>query len=374
MSTLAVNTITNAAGGNTAQINGMTPTAQSLQGFRNRIINGDMRIDQRNNGASVTPTGSTYTLDRWRLGLASSQRMSVQRVSDAPAGFTNSILFTVTTAGSATAGELMYLQQNIEGFNVSDLGFGTASAQPVTASFWVKSSVTGLKSISLINGATNRSYCTTYNIDVANTWEYKTVTMPGDTTGTWETGNGNGLELHFNFQVGPTFETTLNAWAAGRFYSAASVPDITDTSGATISFTGVQLEAGSVATPFERRDYGRELIMCQRYYERRTVGSTANERLATTGLAVGTTTAQFPIQHLVQKRASPAVNVGNLSSSTTYDGGASGAPTTWNLDHTGLFITNITISGLSSTALGRAIHWTWNNASPTPFVEINSEL
>jgi hypothetical protein len=225
-----------------------------------------MRIDQRNAGASVTPTGSVYTLDRWRLGLASSQRMSVQRVSDAPAGFTNSILFTVTTAGSATAGDLIYLQQNIEGFNVSDLGFGTASAQPVTASFWVKSSVTGLKSISLINGALTRSYCTTYNIDVANTWEYKTVTMPGDTTGTWETGNGNGLELHFNFQVGSTYETTLNAWAAGRFYSASSVPDIKDTSGATISFTGVQLEAGSVATPFERRPYGTELALCQRYF------------------------------------------------------------------------------------------------------------
>jgi hypothetical protein len=282
----------------------MTPTADSLQGFRNRIINGDMRIDQRNAGASVTPPGSVYTLDRWRLGLASSQRMSVQRVSDAPAGFTNSILFTVTTAGSATAGDLIYLQQNIEGFNVSDLGFGTASAQPVTASFWVKSSVTGLKSISLNNGALNRAYCTTYNIDVANTWEYKTVTMPGDTTGTWETGNGNGLELHFNFQVGSTYETTLNAWAAGRFYSAASVPDITDTSGATISFTGVQLEAGSVATPFERRPYGTELALCQRYYYRET-NPAAFGHMATLGTAVTAAIVRAGLVFPVTVRTAP---------------------------------------------------------------------
>jgi hypothetical protein len=289
--------------------------------FRNRIINGDMRIDQRNNGASVAVTGSTYTLDRWRLGLASSQRMSVQRVSDAPAGFTNSILFTVTTAGSATAGDLIYLQQNIEGFNVSDLGFGTASAQPVTASFWVKSSVTGLKSISLNNGALNRAYCTTYNIDVANTWEYKTVTMPGDTTGTWETGNGNGLELHFNFQVGPTFETTLNAWAAGRFYSAASVPDITDTSGATISFTGVQLEAGSVATPFERRPYGTELMLCQRYFEKSYNTDVALGSMTVVGLFSSTPAYYAPSSLLysvhtplrVTKRATPSISVWSYS-------------------------------------------------------------
>jgi hypothetical protein len=311
MSQLAVNTITNAAGANTAQINGMTPTADSLQGFRNRIINGNMVIDQRNAGASVTPTGSAYTLDRWRLGLASSQRMSVQRVSDAPAGFTNSILFTVTTAGSATAGDLIYLQQNIEGFNVSDLGFGTASAKSVTASFWVKSSVTGLKSISLNNGALNRAYCTTYNIDVANTWEYKTVTMPGDTTGTWETGNGNGLELHFNFQVGSTYETTLNAWAAGRFYSASSVPDITDTSGATISFTGVQLEAGSVATPFERRPYGTELQLAMRYFQffGPRIGSGTNDGNLVVSLITGQPAR--PALPLLQTpmRAAPSVTV-----------------------------------------------------------------
>ena len=260
-------TLTTQVTGTLPEANGGTGTTVGYCGFKNRIINGAMVIDQRNAGLPVTPNSSTYTLDRWRIGVDTTQRMSFQQVSDAPAGFTNSILCTVTTSGSTSASNLLYLQQNIEGFNVSDFGFGTASAQTVSVSFWVKSSIIGLKSISLINASLSRAYCTTYNIDTANTWEYKTVTIPGDTSGTWGTGNGNGLELHFNFQIGSTYETTLNTWAAGRFYSASSVPDITTTSGATINITGVQLEKGSTATSFDYRPYGTELALCQRYYE-----------------------------------------------------------------------------------------------------------
>jgi len=305
MSTLATNAITDASGGNTTTINGYTPTMSNMAG-RNRLINSDMRIDQRNAGASVTPSSSTYTLDRWRVGVDTTQRMSFQQVADAPSGFTNSILCTVTTDGSASASNLLYLQQNIEGFNISDLGFGTASAKSVTVSFWVKSSVTGVKSISLINGTgLNRAYCTTYNINAANTWEYKTVTFPGDTTGTWATGNGNGLELHFNFQVGSTYDTTLNTWAAGRFYSASSVPDITDTLGATINFTGVQLEAGSVATPFEHVDYGEMLRRCQRYCV--LLGGTDGETHVGAGLWYATTAAVYQMRLPVEMRAAPVL-------------------------------------------------------------------
>ena len=261
-------TLTTQVTGTLPEANGGTGTTVGYCGFKNRIINGAMVIDQRNAGLPVTPNSSTYTLDRWRIGVDTTQRMSFQQVSDAPAGFTNSILCTVTTSGSTSASNLLYLQQNIEGFNVSDFGFGTASAQTVSVSFWVKSSIIGLKSISLINASLSRAYCTTYNIDTANTWEYKTVTIPGDTSGTWGTGNGNGLELHFNFQIGSTYETTLNTWAAGRFYSASSVPDITTTSGATINITGVQLEKGSTATSFDYRPYGTELALCQRYFEK----------------------------------------------------------------------------------------------------------
>ena len=302
-------TLTTQVTGTLPEANGGTGTTVGYCGFKNRIINGAMVIDQRNAGLPVTPNSSTYTLDRWRIGVDTTQRMSFQQVSDAPAGFTNSILCTVTTSGSTSASNLLYLQQNIEGFNVSDFGFGTASAQTVSVSFWVKSSIIGLKSISLINASLSRAYCTTYNIDTANTWEYKTVTIPGDTSGTWGTGNGNGLELHFNFQIGSTYETTLNTWAAGRFYSASSVPDITTTSGATINITGVQLEKGSTATSFDYRPYGTELALCQRYYQ--YLGGSTNVfqlrgyNTASTGLSQ---TLAYPVSF----RASPTITIGTV--------------------------------------------------------------
>jgi hypothetical protein len=310
MSSLATNAITDAAGGNTATINSYTPTASNMAG-RNRIINGDMRIDQRNAGASVTPSSSAYTLDRWRVGKSSPAVMSFQQVADAPAGFTHSLLSTVVTSAATTSSALLYLQQNIEGFNVSDFGFGTANAQPITASFWVKSNLTGLKSFSFINGALNRAYSTTYNIISANTWEYKTITVPGDTTGTWNTNNGVGIELHFNFAVGSTYQTTLGSWSSGRTYTDATTPQFATTAGATINITGVQLEAGSVATPFERRQYGQELALCQRYYFR--IYDSSNTAIALGGYQSSTNySAQF--SYPVTPRV-PATGISNTTPS-----------------------------------------------------------
>jgi hypothetical protein len=268
MSQLSVNTITNAAGGNTAQINGMTPTADSLQGFRNRIINGDMRIDQRNAGASVTPTDGAYTLDRWATVATQTSKFTVQQSTTATTGFTNSLLVTSSSSYSVLTGDMFNIMQKVEGFNVSDLAWGTASAQPITVSFWVRSSLTGTFGGAIRNSAGNRSYPFTYTISAANTYEYKTVVIPGDTTGTWVTNNGVGLFLHFGLGGGTTFSGTAGAWAASNFQSATGAVSVVGTSGATFYITGVQLEAGSVATPFERRPYGTELQLCQRYYYR----------------------------------------------------------------------------------------------------------
>jgi hypothetical protein len=272
MSTLAVNTITNAAGGNTAQINGMTPTADSLQGFRNRIINGDMRIDQRNAGASVTPTAvgpSVFTLDRWAANIDQASKFSVQRNAGSvtpPAGFTNYLGVTSLSAYSVGSAEGFTLQQQIEGFNTADLGWGAAGAQAVTVSFWVRSSLTGTFGGSLSNSAVNRSCPFAYTISAANTWEYKTVTLPGDTAGTWLTDNGVGVRVYFGLGVGASQSGTAGAWSAGYLRSATGAVSVVGTSGATFYITGVQLEAGSVATPFERRPYGTELQLCQRYF------------------------------------------------------------------------------------------------------------
>jgi hypothetical protein len=267
MSTLAVNTITNAAGANTAQINGMTPTAQSLQGFRNRLINSDMRIDQRNNGASVSisTAANTYTLDRWRANASGGGVFSVQRSTTAPAGFTNSLLATVTTVDSSIgSGDFYHVRQSIEGFNFSDFGFGSASAQSITLSFWVRNSLTGTFTVLLRNEAGNRGYLATYTVNTANTWEQKSITIAGDTTGTWATDNTSAVIVSFVLGSGST--QTTGVWGTSTVEAATGMTQWISTIGATFYITGVQLEAGSVATPFERMDYGRALLMCQRYY------------------------------------------------------------------------------------------------------------
>ena len=270
MSELRVNAITNAAGGNTATINGMTPTADSLQGFRNRIINGDMRIDQRNAGAAVTFNSAAlvFPVDRFSGYEGTDGVMTGQQDSSAPPGFTNSVKVTTTTAdGSLGATQFAVFRHNIEGTNVSDLGWGTANAQAVTLSFWTRSSLTGTFGGAVMNSAQNRAYPFSYSISAADTWEQKTVTIPGDTTGSWLTTNGIGLQINFGLGVGSTYSGTSGAWSGTSAFAPTGAVSVVGTLNATWYITGVQLEAGSVATPFERRPYGTELMLCQRYFE-----------------------------------------------------------------------------------------------------------
>ena len=244
-------------------------TAQNGIGFKNRIINGEMRIDQRNNGASVTVSGTGgYTLDRWspqRAGALSN--FTCVRSTTAPIGYTNSMLFTMGTGVTPTSTDYAYFSQNIEGFNTADLGFGTTNAATVTLSFWVRSSVTGTFGAGLRNLSGGRCYIAPYTINSANTWEQKTVTIAGDTSGTWPTDNSIGIRVDFDLGVGPNNSTTGGTWQSVNGFGLTGGTKLAATSGATFYITGVQLEAGTVATPFERRDYGRELMMCQRYYE-----------------------------------------------------------------------------------------------------------
>ena len=275
MSTIKVSNLQNASAASPAivldansraTLNGLSyPTEGSLSG-RNRIINGDMRIDQRNAGASVTPTDA-YTLDRWEIREDTDGAITAQQVSEAPAGFNKSLKITVTTADSSLAAtQRLLVDQRIEGFNTADLDFGTAGAKTVTLSFWVRSSLTGTFAGSLVNNTNNRSYPYTYSISAANTWEYKTVTIAGDTSGTWETTTSAGIKVYFGLGVGSTYSGTAGAWAASEFYSTTGAVSVIGTLNATWQITGVQLEAGSVATPFERRSYGQELSLCQRYF------------------------------------------------------------------------------------------------------------
>ena len=306
MSTVKANAIIDASGGNTATINSMTPTADSLQGFRNRIINGDMGIDQRNAGASVTPANEAYTLDRWSAYTNGAGVYTVQQSSTAPAGFVNSLLCTVTTVDSSVSGSDYYmLQQRIEGLNVSDLGWGTANAKTVTISFWVRSSITGTYTVKLGNSASDRSYVATYTISSANVFEQKTITIAGDTSGTWLTTNGVGIEIRFAMAIGSSFTTSSpNQWlAANVFGSTTASNNWIGTNGATFYITGVQLEVGSVATPFERIDYGRELMLCQRYYQKVLPAATSVNFAS--GFCSTTTSSRYVLHMITEMRAAP---------------------------------------------------------------------
>jgi hypothetical protein len=304
MSNLSVDTITNAAGGNTAQINGMTPTADSLQGFRNRLINPGMVIDQRNAGASVTPANGDFTLDRWAVIVTQSSKFSVQRNAGSvtpPVGFSNYLGATSLSAYSVTSGDIFALAQRIEGFNFADMSWGTANAQAITMSFWVRSSLTGTFGGALQNDAENRGYPFSFTISAANTWEQKTVTVPGDTTGTWVGAtNGVGVRVLFNLGCGATRSNTAGAWAAGDFRAPTGAVSVVGTSGATFYITGVQLEKGSVATEFERRPYGTELALCERYYQ-------IISELGGNGQAASIASTQITWQYRTYMRATPTV-------------------------------------------------------------------
>jgi hypothetical protein len=245
-------------------------TQAQYTGFMNRIINGAMVIDQRNNGASVTLNNAfLYTLDRWGADEQTDGAFTVQQSSVAPAGFTNSLLVTTTTADSSLgASQYAYLLQAIEGFNCADLGFGTANASTVTLSFWVRSSLTGTFGGAIRNYGSNRGYPFTYTISSANTWEYKTITVAGDTTGTWLTNNSGGLVLALGLGVGSSFSATAGSWTAGNILSATGATNVLGTLNATWQITGVQLEKGSTATSFDYRPFGAELVLCERYFEK----------------------------------------------------------------------------------------------------------
>lgn len=266
MSTIAVNAITDANAGNTTTINGVTPSTSNVIG-KNKIMNGAMTIDQRNLGAAVTTT-SGYTLDRWRVYEQSAGAMSFQQVADAPDDFKYSLKATTTTAdASVDAADYNVVLQRIEGTSVSDLNYGTSAAKTTTLSFYVKSSLTGTFGGSFRNNGGDRSYPFTYTISSANTWERKTITIAGDTTGTWLNTTGTGLQVNFGLGVGTTYTGTSGAWVGAGNFSADSSVNVISTLNATWQVTGVQLEVGSSATEFEHRPYGTELGLCQRYYQ-----------------------------------------------------------------------------------------------------------
>jgi hypothetical protein len=281
-------------------------SSSGLYGFKNRIINGNMAIDQRNAGASVTPTAiGAYTyssVDRLWYLISQSSKFTIQQNAGAitpPNGFSNYVGVTSSAATSVGSGDYFWIGQSIEGFNTSDFSWGTANAKTVTLSAWVYSSLTGTFGGSLYNSASNYFYPFTYTISSANTWTQISITVTGPTSGTWVGAtNGVGVRVLFNLGAGSTYTGTANAWASGSAYAPTGAVNVVSTNGATFYITGVQLEKGSVATSFDYRPYGTELDLCYRYYYKIKSAGTSFS-----GLGVGyngnTTTAynitSFPV-------------------------------------------------------------------------------
>ncbi len=289
-------------------------TAATGFGFKNRIINGAMMVDQRNAGASVTvPATAVYTIDRWAAYASQASKFTVQQNAGSvtpPVGFTNYAGCVSSSAYSITATDQFLFKQSIEGFNISDLAWGTANAKTVTLSFQVYSSLTGTFGGSIQNNGASRCYPFSFTVSSANTWTSVSITIAGDTTGTWLTTNGAGIIVNFSLGTGSTYSATAGAWTGSSFItSAIGATSVVGTNGATFYITGVQLEKGSTATSFDYRPYGTELALCQRYYQKAD-----NSTAVVTGASYGS--AQYP----VSTRANPTVvitPVGGSVSGTT---------------------------------------------------------
>ena len=361
--------------------NGITFPNSSTQavgfyGFKNRIINGAMVIDQRNAGASVTPN-SQYTLDRWQFFNSQTGKFTTQQNQGSatlPVGFANYMGFTSTSAYSIGAGDYFGIRQPIEGFNISDLGWGTVAAKTVTLSFLVQSSLTGTFGGVLKDGGSDYSYPFTYTISSANTWTTVSVTIVGPTSGTWNITNGVGVYVSFGLGVGSTFNGTAGSWQSGNYISATGATSVVGTNGATFYITGVQLEAGSTATSFDYRPYGTELALCQRYYYRFYMGDTSNN-VGFSGYCSNTTTVVAPLFAPVQLRAKPTLETlsGN-SYMVTFAGGnivCNATPASGNFSLSGALLSATVASGLTA---GQGMVLRNAGALSSEYISLSAEL
>jgi hypothetical protein len=358
-------------------------TAATGFGFKNRLINSDMRIDQRNAGASVTGT-TAFPVDRFaiRISGGGSGVITAQRSTTVPdgQGFVNSLLLQATTVDtSIAAAEAYWLQQKIEGFNTADFGFGAASASTVTLSFWVRSSVTGTFSTVLQNSAGNRSYVSEYTISSADTWEKKTITVTGDTSGTWLVDNGNGLSVFFCLAVGSTYQQTANSWGTTAFATGSpNQVNFMNTLNSTFYITGVQLEKGSTATSFDYRPYGTELDLCQRYYQviQNTgagTGSAAGDGGFIALAAFDTASAYGSLLFQQTMRASPTISLSDTPANTIalYWNGTASDCDNFVVNNTSAQRAELGFSATSNFTAGNAA---WARIKVNKSVNISAEL
>ena len=296
--------------------------------FKSRIINGDMRIDQRNAGASITQSTSVqYIVDRFALyGSVASKCTGQQNAGSVtpPAGFKNYIGVTSSSAYTVGTSEQFLIWQRIEGNNIADLGWGTANAKAITLSFWVYSSLTGTFGGVVKNSASSYAYPFTYSIASANTWQQITLSIAGPTTGTWLTDTGIGINVYWGLGVGSTLSGTAGAWASGDYSSATGATSVVGTNGATFYITGVQLEVGSSATGFEYRDYTTQLAMCYRYFY--SIPKLVAYQNIAPAICYASTDSYIPFTYPVTMRTAPTLLISSASDFTLTGNGGTATP------------------------------------------------
>lgn len=290
-------------------------TAATGFGFKNRLFNGSMMQDQRNAGAVVIPTNGQYTLDRWKAGLVQLAKYNVQQSSTAPAGFVNSLAVTSLSSYSVLSADYFTISQAVEGLNVVDLNWGSASAVDVTLSFWVRSSLTGSFGGAIGNADGTRCYPFSYTISAANTWELKSVVIPGDQSGTWLKTNGIGLVVTLSLGAGSGYSGPADAWTSAGYVSVTGATSVVGTNGATLYVTGVQLEKGGAVTDFDYRPYTTERQLCQRYAWKCDLPM----GLAYNGINLYTALVRMP----VTMRTAPSLDLG---AAFTVSAGSAGTP------------------------------------------------
>lgn len=342
---------------------GMLGTPQPYN-FKNRLINGAMVLDQRNNGASiVVDNGSYWPVDRWTVEDGSSGAYTAQQVSDAPAGFVNSLKVTATTAtGSVGAGQYYVITQFIEGYNTADLNWGSANAQSVMVSFWVKASTTGQYSCTLYNSGASRINPQPFTISSANTWEYKTVKFTGDTTGTWLTTNGRGIVLNFYMVLGSNYLGAAG-WNGSSIYGVTGQSNAFATIGNTFQVTGCQFEAGVSATTFDYRAYTIEEQLCLRYFYK-AVPTVGNGPYGF-GYCVAGNYGQVNIQFPVRMRTNPTLSYTGSFLAQTYN--LNQTPTSLNLQTASTICASVQYNGASGGTAGFGVKLLDNSGSSISF-------
>jgi hypothetical protein len=360
-----------------SSVTGVSLGAGNATVFKNRIINGDMRIDQRNAGASITANNAIYGVDRFVYSMSQSSKGTSQQNAGSvtpPTGFSNYLGFTSSSAYSITSTDVFQITQRIEGFNTADLAWGTANAKTVTLSFQVYSSLTGTFGGAIANSAQNYSYPFSYSIPTANTWTQISVTIAGPTSGTWiGATNGIGLRVYFSLGTGTTYSGTAGSWAASDYESATGATSVVGTSGATFYITGVQLEVGSSATGFEYVDYTTQLAMCQRYYQQiggNSFGGNPLYPIIGNGFAFNTAQCDIYVPLRVTMRTTPTIT----SSGTTLQVAATSYPVTSLADVGSTYNTMfLRISTAGSFVIGTGALWSGSN-STTSYAAFSSEL